>query len=151
VGCGALRNDHGRVALASFSPQLTPTQERLREQLLTAWHDAALKPPEPSELCKILSSDESELRQLIDLCTAQGTLVHLGGDIFLHQEVETMMRRQLQHELANSGRLTVSEIRDLLATNRKFAVPICEYLDRIGFTRRDGDLRSLRECSNVAN
>ena len=45
VECGALRSDHGRVALASFSPQLTPAQERLREQLLTAWQEAALKPP----------------------------------------------------------------------------------------------------------
>ena len=70
--------------------------------------------------------------------------MHLGGNMFLHREVETLMRCQLQRELANGKSLTVSEIRELLATSRKFAVPICEYLDRIGFTRRDGDLRSLR-------
>jgi selenocysteine-specific elongation factor len=144
VGCSVVRSDHGKIALASYSPQLSPAQQRLREQVLTAWHGAALKPPEPTELCKTLSSDESEFRQVVDLCTAQGDLVHLSGDIFLHQEVETMMRRQLKLELANGKRLTVSEIRDLLSTTRKFAVPICEYLDRIGFTRRDGDLRSLR-------
>ena len=39
--------------------------------------------------------------------------------------------------------LTVAEIRDLLGTTRKFAVPICEYLDRVGVTRREGDLRLL--------
>ena len=144
VGCGALRGDHGKVALSGFSPQLTLAQKRLREQLLTTWREAALKPPEPTELSQILSSDEAELRQLIDLCTAQGDLVHLSGDLFLHQEFESMMRHRLQQALANGKRLTVSEIRDLLATTRKFAVPICEYLDRIGFTRREGDLRSLR-------
>jgi selenocysteine-specific elongation factor len=37
----------------------------------------------------------------------------------------------------------VAEIRDLLGTSRKFAVPICEYLDRIRLTRREGDLRVL--------
>jgi selenocysteine-specific elongation factor len=144
VKSGALHDDHGKVALADFSPQLTPNQQRLREQLLTALQGAALKPPEPAELCQILSADEGDLRQMIDLCTAQGALVHLSGDIFLHQEVESDMRSQLRHELASGKRLTVSEIRDLLATTRKYAVPICEYLDRIGFTRRDGDLRSLR-------
>jgi selenocysteine-specific elongation factor len=41
--------------------------------------------------------------------------------------------------------LTVSEIRDLLQTTRKYAVPLCEYLDRQGFTRREGDLRFLAE------
>jgi selenocysteine-specific elongation factor len=142
--CGTLRGDRNRVALASFSPRLTPEQERLREQLLRAWQQAAFKPPEPAELGQMLASNESELRQIIDLCAAQGSLVHLGGEIYLHQEVETKMRSQLRSELANGKRLTVSEIRDLLATSRKFAVPICEYLDRIGFTCRDGDLRSLR-------
>jgi selenocysteine-specific elongation factor len=144
VESGALRSDHNSVALANFAPLLTPSQEQLREHLLTAWHDAALKPPEPAELCQILSADESEFRQLVDLCTAQGALVHLGGDIFLHKDVESTMRCQLQRELANGKQFTVSQIRDLLATNRKFAVPICEYLDRIGFTRRDGDFRTLR-------
>ena len=144
VECGALRGDHGRVALTNFSPRLTPAQERLREQLLTAWQEAALKPPEPSELSQILSSNENELRQIIDLCIAQGALVHLSGNLFLHRDVETLMRCQLKHELASGKSLTVSEIRELLATSRKFAVPICEYLDRIGLTSRDGDLRSLK-------
>jgi selenocysteine-specific elongation factor len=142
--CGAVRSDHGKVALASFSPQLTPAQERLREHVLIAWREASLKPPEPAELCQALSTAESELRQIVELCTAQGELVHLGGDLFLHKDVEAKMRCQLQHELAGGKGLTVSEIRDLLATSRKFAVPICEYLDRIGFTRREGDLRKLR-------
>ena len=141
---GTVRNDHGKVALTGFSPQLTPAQERLRGQLLTAWQEAALKPPEPTEFCQTMSCNESELRQIIDLCTAQGELVHIKDDIFLHQEVESTMRSQLLRALANGKRLTVSEIRDFLMTSRKFAVPICEYLDRIGFTRRDGDLRSLQ-------
>jgi selenocysteine-specific elongation factor len=112
--------------------------------MLSAWQEGALKPPEPTELCQALSSNESELRKIIDLCTAQGELVHIKDDIYLHQDVESAMRLQLQRALAGGKRLTVSEIRDFLTTSRKFAVPICEYLDRIGFTRREGDLRSLR-------
>jgi selenocysteine-specific elongation factor len=141
---GELQSAHGGVALAGFSPRLTAAQERLREQLLTAWHQAALKPPEPSELCKILAADESEFRQIVDLCIVYGDLVHLGGDLFLYREVENAMRRQVQSQMANGKGLTVSEIKDVLATSRKFAVPICEYFDRIGLTRRDGDLRFLR-------
>ena len=43
----------------------------------------------------------------------------------------------------------MAEIRDLLGTTRKYAVPICEYLDRIGLTKRDGDLRVLKEQFRV--
>jgi selenocysteine-specific elongation factor len=39
----------------------------------------------------------------------------------------------------------VAEIRDLLGTTRKYAVPLCEYLDRSGLTRREGDLRVLAQ------
>jgi selenocysteine-specific elongation factor len=37
----------------------------------------------------------------------------------------------------------VAEIRELLGTTHKYTVPLCEYLDRVGVTRRDGDLRVL--------
>ena len=39
--------------------------------------------------------------------------------------------------------MTMADLRDLLGTTRKYAVPIGEYLDRIGLTRRDGDVRRL--------
>ena len=37
----------------------------------------------------------------------------------------------------------MAELRDLMGTTRKFAVPIGEYLDRIGWTRREGDARTI--------
>ena len=38
----------------------------------------------------------------------------------------------------------MSEIRQVLDTSRKYAVPICEHLDRIGLTKRQGDVRVLK-------
>ncbi len=39
--------------------------------------------------------------------------------------------------------MTMADLRDLLGTTRKYAVPIGEYLDRIGLTRREGDVRKI--------
>ena len=50
----------------------------------------------------------------------------------------------LQERLGGGAGATVAEIRDLLGTTRKYAVPLCEYLDRAGVTRREGDLRLLQ-------
>jgi selenocysteine-specific elongation factor len=44
--------------------------------------------------------------------------------------------------------MTMADLRDLLGTTRKYAVPIGEYLDRIGLTRREGDLRRLGPASS---
>jgi len=60
------------------------------------------------------------------------------------------MRRLIAEKLAGSeAGLTVAEIRDLLGTTRKYAVPLCEYLDRVGVTRREGDLRFLAQPASV--
>ncbi len=47
----------------------------------------------------------------------------------------------LQSALIDSDGLRVSELNQVLSTTRKFSVPLLEYLDSIGLTRRDGDLR----------
>ena len=78
------------------------------------------------------------------MCVAEGELVRISEEVHLHADVEAEMRRLLTKRLAQGGPgLTVAEIRDLLGTTRKYAVPLCEYLDRVGMTRREGDLRLL--------
>ena len=45
------------------------------------------------------------------------------------------MCRRVAGRLADGRSMTMADLRDLLGTSRKFAVPIGEYLDRIGLTR----------------
>ena len=80
---------------------------------------------------------------LFEVCVAESELVAIAENVYLHAEAEAEMRRLVRGRLAAGQGLTVAEIRDLLGTTRKFAVPLCEYLDRAGVTRREGDLRVL--------
>jgi selenocysteine-specific elongation factor len=50
----------------------------------------------------------------------------------------------IRKDIAENGAATVSDLRQLLGTNRRVIVPLMEYLDRIGVTVRRGDLRELR-------
>jgi len=72
--------------------------------------------------------------------------VHLGGGTYLDADHERALRDRvrahLTAETATEG-LTMSGLRILLDTTRKHAVPFGEYLDRIGVTRRRGDVRVL--------
>jgi selenocysteine-specific elongation factor len=83
------------------------------------------------------------LNDLFEICIAEGYLIRIVDDIYLHSDVEAEMRGKIKEKLTAGAGLTVAEIRDLLGTTRKFAVPLCEYLDRVGVTRREGDLRML--------
>jgi selenocysteine-specific elongation factor len=49
--------------------------------------------------------------------------------------------------LSDRGALRLGEMKDLWGTTRKFAVPLAEYLDRAGFTQREGDKRILADRS----
>jgi selenocysteine-specific elongation factor len=47
--------------------------------------------------------------------------------------------------LRQHGRATVSELKTALGSNRRIMVPLVEWLDRRGVTRRVGDYRVLKE------
>jgi selenocysteine-specific elongation factor len=141
---GRLRLHDKGISLASHKPQLSSTEQELLDTILKRYAEAMYQPPTAKECQQADVKRESTIKKLIELAAASGTLVHIGGDLYLHCEAESKLRELLREKM--SGRddgLTMSEIRDVLSTTRKYAVPICEYLDRIGVTRRVGDLRVL--------
>jgi selenocysteine-specific elongation factor len=80
---------------------------------------------------------------LIDAAGRSGRLIRLSQDLVVTPAV-------LAHAVEVSRRhatdgMTVSALREALDTSRKYAVPLAEYLDATGVTRRQGDLRFPRE------
>jgi selenocysteine-specific elongation factor len=67
----------------------------------------------------------------------------LTDEILMHVEAEQALREKLRRFMAGGQGRTVSEIREQLDITRKYAIPLCEYYDRIGFTKRAGDQRIL--------
>ncbi len=138
-----LVGDLRRIARADHKAKLSGTLRKLKDKVVEEFKQARFSPPEPDSFAGQAGGNVGSLKDMFEVCVADGDLVHVSGDIYLHSEVEAGMRRTIHDRLARGGGLTVAEIRDLLGTSRKFAVPFCEYLDRVGVTRREGDLRVL--------
>ena len=138
-----LIGDLRRIARADFKPKLSANLRKLKDKVVAAYQEAGFQPPEPASFAGAAGGNAASLKDLFDVCIAEGFLVHIGDDIYLHADSETDMRRRIADRLQTGPGATVGEIRDLLGTTRKFAVPLCEYLDRVGVTRREGDLRVL--------
>jgi selenocysteine-specific elongation factor len=142
-----LRGDDRSVCRADFVPKLSPAERKLREQVLAAFEAAGFQPPDLAELEKQAVARSAAVQQIVELLRAEGHLAHVGGQIYLHVKWEEGLRRRVTERLRGSPTgLTVGEIRDLLGVTRKHALPYCEYLDRIGVTRREGDLRVLPDA-----
>ncbi len=144
-----LVGDLRRVARADFKPKLSANLRKLKDKVVAEYQQARFAPPEPSSFAGAAGGNAANLRDLFDVCVAEGYLVHVGGDLYLHGDAEADMRRLVTEKLAGGSGMTVAEIRDLLGTTRKFAVPLCEYLDRAGVTKREGDLRLLAQASGA--
>jgi selenocysteine-specific elongation factor len=138
-----LTGDLRRIARADFKPKLSANLRKLKDRLVAAYKEAGFQPPEPDSFAGQAGGNAANLKDLFDVCVAEGELVEVTQDLYLHTEVEADMRRRIREKLLGGAGATVAEIRDLLGTTRKYAVPLCEYLDRAGVTQRQGDLRIL--------
>jgi selenocysteine-specific elongation factor len=138
-----LVGDQRRIARADFKPKLSANLRKLRDSVVTAFLQAGFQPPDPKSFAGQAGGNAASLKDLFDVCIADGDLVRIAEDIYLHADVESDMRRRITERLQSGPGITVAEIRDLLGTTRKYAVPLCEYLDRAGVTKREGDLRIL--------
>jgi selenocysteine-specific elongation factor len=81
-------------------------------------------------------------RETIDAAVRMGALVRVASDLVLTPGLVALAIDAVRE--AGPAGVTVSAIRQRLGTSRRFAVPLLEYLDRTGETRRSGDLRFPR-------
>ena len=139
---GRITLTRSRVGLTGRQPQLSQNERKLLASLLEIFRQAGIETPTAGECQRQVSKNRESVPQLLELAAELGDLVEIAPKVYLHAEVEAKLRGQLAAELEQQG-LTVSQIRELLGTSRKYALPYCEYLDRIGFTRREGDVRVL--------
>jgi selenocysteine-specific elongation factor len=137
--------DARRIARADFKPKLSANQRKLKDKIVEAHAAGGFQPPEPKEFANQAGGNVASLKDIFEVAVAEGLLVKVTEEIYLSAEAEAEMRRRVVERLRAGPGLTVAEIRDLLGTTRKYAVPICEYLDRVGVTKRQGDLRVLPE------
>lgn len=138
---GRIRFAPAGVAIQGRGPQLSKGETQLLEELVETYHQAGLRPPSLKEVQAGVSKNRAVVPRLVELAASEGRLVKVTTDMYLHAEAEQGMRISLEAGFAKTSELTVAEIRDLLQVSRKQAIPLCEYLDRIGFTRREGDKR----------
>jgi len=140
---GRVRLSGRGVALVGRGPQLSAGERQVLQWLIERFREAGYEPPTPDECRRDAPKNQQSVPPLIALAVADGHLCEIAADFYLHADIERQLRDQLRDMMAGGEGVTLSQIRDGLGTTRKYAVPICEYLDRVGFTRRDGDLRFL--------
>ncbi len=82
-------------------------------------------------------------RDLLDDAVEMGLAVRLGQGMFASGDAMRDAQESLKGHFGKESEITAAQARDLLNTNRKVIIPLLEYFDSRGFTRRQGDVRVL--------
>ncbi len=141
---GTIALEPAGVRLALHRVTLSEDETRLKNQLLKAAHDAAWQAQTLDELVGGCAAAQRDLaKKLCFSLIKENKLVRADDFVFSRQRLEEGAQILKAH-LQKNGTLSISGARDLLNTTRKWLVPLLEYYDRIGLTRRAADNRVLR-------
>jgi selenocysteine-specific elongation factor len=142
-----LQDERG-ITLVGHGPKLSQNERKLLRELIEIFREAGIQAPSVAECQKRTGKQQQTVAQLLALAAMDGDLVEVAANSYLHRDVNQALQADLTAELGDGSGATLSRIREILGTTRKYAVPYCEYLDRIGFTRRDGDVRTLAQVKS---
>jgi selenocysteine-specific elongation factor len=137
---------------------------KVRHAIQRQAHQAALPPPLQAAGARVLAAlalkpfdppSRSEVapdlpaQQALRFFRESGQIIELNPDVVLTAEAHQKMRAMLAAFINQQGPAKVSDLRTLLGSSRRIMIPFLERCDREGFTRRNGDLRSLGSVRKV--
>ena len=133
----------GRLSLPGYEPPIPEGERQALEKYRKYLSEHLFEAARNEDLAPMLGTSEALIGKLQSLLVDRGELVRLTPDVVLLEEaiLEAVRRLAAHHETA--GPFSAAEAKDLLGTTRKFAIPLLEYLDKQGWTRRREDRREM--------
>lgn len=135
---GAVENRGGFVASKGFEKKDDDSFNRSLGAIQSICDKAGFQPPTLEQCQERLGMDKKAFYRFVEDLKRMGLAVVVDGTFLLSSEVE---KRLLQALREVDGGITIASVRDVTGSSRKFVLPLLEYLDGKGVTRRVGDKR----------
>lgn len=140
-GLWVLQNAH--LHGAAHEVILTAEEQSIYQQVLDFLHTAGLNGIALAELAAKFPKRDRVAGALLGYAQEQHEAVEVEPGLWLAESVVGAAVQQIYTMYTSQGPFSVGSVRDSLGTSRKVAVGLLEYLDKVGVTRRQGDVRIL--------
>ena len=135
---GVLVEKGSLIAKPGFEITYSKVQQASIKELLEQFSQSPYSPPSIKECHTVIGED------LTYALVETGELIQVSSEIiFRTQDFHSLVSKTRQY-IEQNGQISVAEARDLFNTSRRYVLAFLEYLDSIGMTIRDGDVRRLR-------
>jgi len=169
ISQGKLVERKHRLALPEHCETFSDDEQKLLRSIESLFADRPFNPPKYEEVIEHTAAAPEKVQKILQILIEQERLVWvaqhqlsggerakhksgfypddsaaIGAGLLFHSEAIEQARQILVSFINKEGRLESVKFKYLLDTTRKFAIPLLDYFDRVGVTRRVGYTRYLK-------
>jgi len=144
VARGKLVERKHRLALPEHRETFKDDEQQLVASIESLFKTRSFNPPTEQEVVQHSKADADKIQKALRILIEQEQLIRVDKDLFFHREAVEKARQTLTTYINTEGGLESVKFKYILDTTRKFAIPLLDYFDRIGVTRRVGYTRYLK-------
>jgi selenocysteine-specific elongation factor len=123
------------------SKSLGGAEGELARMIEARFAEGGLAPPPVSEIINDRTQKARTIEGVVSFLVKQGVLVRLAEGIYVHRDALAAARERIK---ARSGdMIDVAQFKEYFGLSRKIAIPLLEWMDREGVTKRVGDSRKV--------
>lgn len=138
--------ENGKLARKDSHAQVEAQESEVITQVMKALEKAQLTAPTRDELAQELDVDVNFLQRVLNVLTTEKKLIRLAQKFYFTPQAIDGAQELLAKAMKDTTpekTLPAAELRSALGVSRKYAIPLLEYFDAHGVTRRVGDGRYL--------
>jgi selenocysteine-specific elongation factor len=137
VSAGKLVRLDDALALPEHRQQLSSQQEAQAAAIRLMFQRSPTAPPTLKEITAEIPGSAGIVKYLAQ----QGELVELPEGVLMGTAQFTAVEVDVVRLLKEKGQVTIQDMNARFGFSRKFSIPLLAHLDRLGITRREGDVR----------
>lgn len=136
---GKARIENGVVCLAGHSVRFDSAEEKRLQRVERLFLERMFNPPERGDLPDLCGLTVKEVDNALRLLVEHRRLVRIDRNLHFHADAVAKAREIAVGHLRKENRLESVAWKYLIDTSRKYALPLLDYFDRIGVTKRAPD------------
>ncbi|MBE0448117.1 MAG: selenocysteine-specific translation elongation factor [Actinobacteria bacterium] len=135
--------DKAQVAHAKAKVTVGEEDEKLIATIMEMIVEGRYGPPGTALIAEQAGAEQKKINSLADHLARQQKLVRVAPNMYFDVSLIDQAKADIKKNFSGK-QVSPSEVRQLLGTSRKYIIPLLNYFDTIGITRRVGESRIVR-------
>ncbi|HEY4775003.1 MAG: selenocysteine-specific translation elongation factor [Candidatus Muproteobacteria bacterium RIFCSPHIGHO2_12_FULL_60_33] len=141
LATGRLEQVPDGLCVAGHRQQFSAAETLLADRIESTLQFRGKPPPKLEALARAVGQPAPRLARFLGELERAGRVVKLAPDLYITRRDAEAWRNRLDELLAQQGEVTLPQFRDAIGAGREFTMQLLDYFDRVGVTRRQGDVR----------